>query len=290
MPWKKLFCAFLVLAAACSGAGNDREYTLQGQILSVTPDHMAAEIKHEEIKGFMSAMTMTYKVRNSEEFANLKPGDLITSTLVVVSNDAYLRDVKKVGEAPLEKPSASSDSSAPSAASGFELLKPGESVPDVAFIDQDGKRRQFASLAKDVALITFIYTSCPMPTFCPLMDRHFVAIQDAARSDPSLARLQLISVSFDPITDTPPVMKKHALKLGADPARWTFVTGNRDDIDQFASRFGVSIVRDMKDPLNITHNLRTVLVRNGRVLKTYTGNEWTPEQALADLRQAVGIA
>ena len=88
---------------------------------------MQANIKHEEIKGFMAAMTMPYKVRDAKEFADLEPGDLITSTLVVVSNDAYLKDVKKVGEAPLEKPPRVG---AAAASSGFELLKPGEPVPD----------------------------------------------------------------------------------------------------------------------------------------------------------------
>ena len=90
----------LLLGAAGCGSG-DREYTLQGQILSIEPDRRQANIKHEEIKGFMAAMTMPYKARDAKEFADLKPGDLINSTLVVVSNDAYLKDVKKVGEAPL---------------------------------------------------------------------------------------------------------------------------------------------------------------------------------------------
>jgi protein SCO1 len=283
MLFYKAFCALAVMAAVGCGPSDRREYTLQGQILSITSDHMQAEIKHEEIKGFMSAMTMAYKVRNAEEFANLKPGDLITSTLVVVSNDVYLKDVKKVGEAPLEKSSASSS---PSPSSGVELLNPGESVPNMTFVDQDGKQREFASLSQGIALVTFIYTNCPMPDFCPLMDRNFVAIQDAAKTDAGLAGLKLISISFDPITDTPAVLKKHARQLGADPARWTLLTGDRDEIDRFAARFGISIVREMNDPLNITHNLRTAIVRHGVLLKTYNGNEWTPEHVLADLRLA----
>lgn len=289
MRFLKLFCALTVLAAVACGGDNRREYTLQGQIISIAPDHMQAEIKHEEIKGFMAAMTMPYKVRDAQQLASLKPGDLITSTLVVVSNDAYLKDVKKVGEAPLEaKPSASSASSAPSASSGFELLKPGEAVPNVAFVDQDGHKREFASLSTGTTLVTFIYTSCPMPNFCPLMDRNFVSIQEAAKADRALADLHLVSVSFDPITDTPPVLKKHAQQLGADPARWTFLTGDRDDIDRFAARFGVSVTREMNDPLNITHNLRTAIVRHGAFVKAYPGNEWTPTEVLSDLKRNVG--
>ena len=112
--------------------------------------------------------------------------------------------------------------------------------------------RDLASLKGQTVVLTFIYTQCPIPTFCPLMDRHFVTIQERLKADPALARVHLVTVSFDPVTDTPPVLKKHAEKLGADTARWTFFTGDRDDVDRFASRFGVTIARDVKDPLNIT--------------------------------------
>jgi protein SCO1/2 len=241
---------------------------------------MQANIKHEEIKGFMAAMTMPYKVRDAKEFANLKPGDLINSTLVVVSNDAYLKNVKKVGEAPL-----ASEAPAPAASSGFELLRPGEAVPDVPMLDQDGRKTSISALKGQTVVLTFIYTQCPLPTFCPLMDRHFVAIQDRLKGDPTLSEVHLATVSFDPVIDTPPVLKKHAQQLGADLTRWTFFTGDRDDIDKFASRFGVTIARDTSDPKNITHNLRTVIIdADGKLKKTYTGNEWSPDQILADLK------
>jgi protein SCO1 len=277
-----LLSAAIGFLSACGGAADRREYTLQGQILSVSADHKEANIKHEEIKGFMAAMTMPYRVRDEKEFADLKPGDLITSTLVVVSNEAYLKDVKRVGEAPLERPAGETPQTA---SSGFELLKPGDSLPDAAFIDQEGAKRSFESFRGAPLLITFIYTQCPMPTFCPLMDRHFKTIQDRTANDPALKNVKLVSVSFDPLTDTPPVLKAHAQKLGADLTRWTFLTGDRDEIDKFAMRFGVSVSRDMQDPKNITHNLRTALVdARGTLVKAYTGNEWVPDQVLADLK------
>jgi protein SCO1/2 len=275
----------ILLAAIGSAAGcsreDRREYTLQGQVLSVRADGMVADIKHEDIKGFMPAMTMPYKVRDAKELADLKPGDLITSTLVVVSNDAFLKDVRKVGDAPLERPAQE----ASAARSGFELLQPGEAVPNADFVDQEGARRDFASFRNAPVLMTFIYTKCPIPTFCPLMDRHFKTIQDKTAADPVLNRVQLVSVSFDPISDTPPVLKAHAQRLGADPKRWTFLTGDRDEIDKFAMRFGVSITRSLTDPVDIAHNLRTVIIDGGgAVVKTYTGNEWTPDEILTDLK------
>ena len=256
--------------------------------MSVTPNHDQATVNHEEVKGFMAAMTMPYKVHDPKQLDGIAPGDLINAKLVVLANDAYLTDVKKVGQAPLPGPPA--EAAAPSASSGFELLKPGETVPDAGFVDQNGKQRAFSSFKGSPVLMTFIYTKCPMPTFCPLMDQHFAAIQKKLHDDPALkGRVHLVSVSFDPIVDTPPVLKAHAQQLGADLKTWTFLTGDRDDIDRFAARFGVSVARSQTDQRDITHNLRTALVdADGKLVKVYIGNEWTPDQALADVKPVVG--
>jgi protein SCO1 len=287
---RRSFVAFIclaVLSGACFRRSDQREYTLHGQVISVEASRQQATIKHEEINGFMTAMTMPYTVRDGKQLAGVMPGDLIDAKLVVLSNDAYLTDLKKVGQAPLPAPLP--DTAAPSASSGFELLKPGEEVPDTKFVDQDGKRRTFASLKGSPVVLTFIYTRCPMPTFCPLMDQHFARIQEKVKENPALkGRVRLASVSFDPTTDTPLVLKQHARKLAADLKTWSFLTGNRDDIDQFAARFGVSVVRALNDQRDITHNLRTAIVDGeGRLVKVYIGNEWTPEQVIADLAAVV---
>ena len=288
MRTRTIFCLASALLGACSSASDRHEYNLQGQVISITPDHKDATIKHEEIKGFMSAMTMPYKARDAKEYESLTPGDLINATLVIVSNDAYLKDVKKVGSAPLEK--APAEAPMPPASSGFELLKVGQPVPDGTFVNQDGTPVTLESFRGSAVVVTFIYTNCPIPTFCPLMDRHFVTMQEKLKADRNQLKVHLLSVSFDPVVDTPPVLKKHAQKLGADPRLWTFVTGNRDDLDQWASRFGVAVSRALNDARDITHNLRTVIIdRQGNLVQTYTGNEWTPDQVLTDIRVMVGV-
>ena len=150
-------------------------------MLAVADDHQQATIKHEEIKGLMAGMTMTFKVKDPQLLSGIEPGDLINATLVVEEDGAHMSTVKKVGEAPLEK------APAPTAASGFELLKPGEAVPDAQFVDQDGKARAFSSFKGSPLAITFIYTKCPIPDFCPLMDRQFAAIQQTLKTDPRAA-------------------------------------------------------------------------------------------------------
>jgi protein SCO1/2 len=277
-----LLLCIVVAASACTKS-NERIFTLQGQVLSVEPARKQLMVKHEAIKDFMPAMTMPYDVRDEKLLNGIAAGDLVNATLVVVSNGAYLSAIKKVGEAPLEKSPAEAPN--PPASSGFELLKPGEAVPDAAFVDQNGQQRRFSDFNGAPAVMTFIYTKCPLPTFCPLMDRHFATLQTSLKSDPSLNAVRLVTVSFDPITDTPAVLKEHARRLNADLSRWTFLTGDRDEIDRFAARFGVSISRAMNDARDITHNLRTVIIdRDGSIVKVYTGNDWSPEQVLADLK------
>jgi protein SCO1/2 len=267
-------------------AAATREYPLQGQILSVTDDRKEANIKHDEIKGFMPAMTMPYKVRDAKEFEGLKPGDLLSATLVVISNDAYLKDVKRTGEAPIEPPPAER----PAASSGFELLKDGQPIPDMPFVTQDGKKVVFPKdFHGKATALTFTYTRCPMPTFCPLMDRNFVEMQEKLKADPAF-RGHLVSVTVDPKYDTPPVLKQHANKLGADPRVWTFLTGERDELDKFASRFGLSVTRGLTDQSEISHTLRTVIVdRQGNLVKTFVGNEWKPGDVVADMKVLVGV-
>ena len=278
-----LIIAFGIVLAACgSKKSTERTYPVQGQVIALTPERLEATVKHGEIKGLMPAMTMPYKFKEKAELASVKPGDVIDATLVIVENDAYLTKVKRIGEAPLDMPPAEA---AVVASTGFQLLKPGEAVPDSAFVDQDGKKRTFRAFRGSTVVLTFIYTKCPLPTFCPLMDRHFVSLQEHLQDDPALKRVHLVTVSFDPLTDTPPVLKKHARELKADLARWTFLTGKRDDIDQFAARFGVSVSRAPNDARDITHNLRTAIISpEGTLVKVYTGNEWTPEEILMDLK------
>ena len=278
--------SWVIATLGCGQPPPRNTYTLEGQVLSIDPAHKTLNIKHGDIKGPMPAMTMPYSVRDEKLLGTVAPGDLIKATLVVESNDAYLSTLSKTGSAPLDKPPA--EAPAPSASSGFELLKDGDAVPNAPFVDQDGKKRMFASFTGAPVVMTFIYTRCPLPTFCPLMDRNFVKIQGPLETDPALSNVHLVTVSFDPATDTPPVLKKHAQELHANLRRWTFLTGDRDDIDRFASRFGVAVSRALNDPRDITHNLRTVIINSdGKLVKTYTGNDWTPEQVLADLKRVI---
>jgi protein SCO1/2 len=268
-----------VASAACQSTPPPRRYELSGQILVVHEQTSHLTIQHEDIQGFMPAMAMNFKVVPAL-MAGRVPGELVRATLEVGEAEAVITAIARTGVAPI------SDSAANSMAA--IMLKIGDHVPDTAFIDQQDKRRAISEWKGYITVLTFIYTQCPLPTYCPLMDQNFATIQRSAAEDPVLrGKIRLVSVSFDPDFDTPAMLRAHATRRKADPSVWTFLTGDRATVERFAARFGVSVVRTAA-PRDITHNLRTAIIGlEGRILKLYSGNEWTPSTMLADLRAAV---
>jgi protein SCO1 len=228
----------------------------------------------------MPAMTMAYFVKRPQLLDGMTPGDLIAATLVLDGADMYLDTVVKTGHTALP-PDAKP-------VKVMEVMQPGDEVPDDALRDQDGATRRLSDWRGQAVAVTFVYTRCPMPDFCPLMDRRFADLQRAIAADRSLAgRAHLASISFDPSFDTPDVIAAHARARGADPHTWSYLTGNRDAIEHLTSRFGVSIISEADASQPITHNLRTAIVDpRGRLVKVYSGNEWTVDALLRDLREA----
>lgn len=270
----------LVAAASCSSA---KTYEMRGQILGVNRDKLEILVKHEEISGYMAAMTMPWKVQSANMLDTLGPGDLITSELSVDGSQAVITKITKVGSAKPDVPAPAAPRS-----SGIHYLQPGDRVPDQTFVDQEGRTRRFHEVRGDRALaVTFIYTKCPIPTFCPAMDRQFAEAQSLIKERDLAAGAGLLSVSFDPKNDTPSVLKTHAQKLGADPSVWTFATGDREEIDRFAASFLLTLVRgESANPDEIGHTLRTTIVdRQGKVAKSFSGADWTPEQLVAELER-----
>ena len=182
------------------------------QILAVRPESREVLIKHGDIKNFMPGMTMPFKVRDEALLKGMAPGDLVSAQLMVAANEAWLATLEKTGTAPLEGPPAVIP-----AASFVTPLQPGDVVSDATLTDQDG---QPVSLPPrhSASVITFIYLRCPLPEFCPLMDRRFVELQAAIQSNPRFAGTRLLSVSFDPDQDTSAALTTHAGRWAPIPA------------------------------------------------------------------------
>lgn len=272
-----------LLQGCAANESSARQYELEGQILALRPEKSEILIRHGDIKGFMPGMTMPFKVRNSRLLEGKQPGDVVKATLMVLDTDAWIESLELTGTASL------TNAAGFPAAAFVEPLRPGDEAPDVELVDEGGARRSIAGeRARGPVAITFIYLRCPLPQFCPLLDRRFAEVQRAIKADSALAgRARLLSVSFDPEADTPARLKAHAARLHADPAVWRFVTAPREVVERFAARFGVNVIREADG--TITHNMRTTVIGpEGRVASVYDGSDWTPAQIVADMRRSLG--
>lgn len=276
----------LSLAAGVSACGTTappvrtREFPLTGQIIAIKADRTEATVRHDEVQGFMPAMTMAFAIKEPKLLDTLQPGDLISATLVITDDEGYLRGIRKTGAAPLPPRSPTPVG---------DLLMPGEPLPAIVFTDEDGKPLPLSSYRGQAVVLTFIYTRCPLPDYCPRMNRQFASLQQALKAQPRLrAGARLVSVSFDPDFDTPAQLGRMARSLGADANLWRFVTAPRDAVDAFGATLGLSVMREGPKGENITHNLRTALVdRDGKLVKTYNGSDWSPDQVVRDLEALV---
>jgi protein SCO1/2 len=281
--WRLLMAGLAMIGTACSSGPEIRSYELHGQILVVKPETNEVLVKHEDIKGFMPAMTMPYIVRDPAQLKERVAGDLITATLNVAPNEAFLSNISKTGSAPLPE-DARSDIPA---AANVHLLKPGDTVPGTTLTDQDGKPFTLRDFRGTAVAVTFIYTRCPLPQFCPFIDRRFAEVQKLVAVDPALAeRVRLLSISFDPSFDTGAALRAHGKKVGADPKLWMFANAEAATVDRLAAEFGINVIRE-KDG-TITHNLRTAIVDpSGRISLMLDNNAWTAGELVSGLKNAI---
>ena len=273
---------FTVLVAGCAtvaGCSRAATYELRGQVLVIDPGRQEITVKHEDVRGLMAGMTMPFKVDDPKRLEGLTVGDLIVAKLVVKDSTGYLSAIERTGH---------EEVTAPAPTPRMELLERGQEVPNTALVDETGQRRMLADWRGRVLAVTFIYTRCPFPDFCPKMDRQFKSAQGVILADSQLRnRAALLSVTFDPDFDTPSVLAAHAKQVGADSAVWHFATGERSAIESLASRFGVSVMREGTAAEGITHNLRTAVIgSDGRLSAMLTGNEWTPAELIDAMRRA----
>jgi protein SCO1/2 len=258
-----------------------KRYHLVGKVVSIDKDHASVMVDGQEIVGFMGAMTMPYSVKDANTLAPLGPGDEISADVVVDDQGAYLENivVTKKGDA---KGGPTGATYAP---------KPGDKVPDFALINQDGKKIRLSSYQGEVLLVTFIYTRCPFPDFCPLVSRNFSKIYASLKKDPAAGpKVRLLSVSFDPVHDTPEALRKYAGTFsgttGGNPYdRWQFAVIPRKDLVEVANFFGLYYESDAKG--QIVHSLSTTVIGpDGKVYKWYSDNDWKPDDLIADAAQA----
>ena len=237
----------------------------------------------------MEPMVMTYKIKPASMLAQLSPGDSISAEVVVVEHDP--RDENADSDYWLENVKVTAHASQPPAAGpkAFHVPSAGEPVPDFTFTDQDGKHISLHQFRGKVLMVTFIYTRCPFPDFCPRMSSNFAEIYKQLGSDSSWADTQLLSVSFDPEHDRPKVLRDYGFSVAhthnaALFRHWEFAAPKADDLPRIADFFALTV---KPEGGMITHNLATALIGpDGKIVKWYHGGDWQVSDLIKDAASA----
>jgi protein SCO1 len=270
----------VVITTSCGTriSSNAKRYELHGKVVSVQPGDNQVTVAHEQIPGYMDAMTMPFSVRNTSLLGEMKPGDEITATLVVDGSNSWLDEISIVRSVPMEGTSSALPAKEPTE---------GAALPGVPLINQDNKTFRLSDFRGKAVALTFIYTRCPLPDYCIRMNDNFAQLEQKLKTSGAVYdKTHLLSISFDPERDTPAVLKEFGStragrNVDPDFKHWEFVTASPEDIRTLAGFFGLTYEPESGQ---IIHSLRTVVVRpDGTLYKVYRGNNWKPAEILNDL-------
>jgi protein SCO1/2 len=273
-----LLIALVLSLSACrekppQASDSAKRYEIKGKVVSADKSEHKVTIEHEEIPGYMEAMTMPFTLLDDWAYPELKPGAQIQATLVVDTGRSWLENpvITTVMDSSL----------AQSEETGIEP-KAGAETPDFTLVNQDGKKISLKQYRGRKLLLTFIYTRCPLPDYCPLMTQNFAAIHREVQQNAALKdKTHLLAVSVDPEFDKPAVLREYGARYTPSFKQWEFASGTAEEVKQIAQFFGLNYWPE-KD--QIIHGLRTAIIApDGKVAKVYRGNDWKPEQVLKEL-------
>ena len=254
-------------------------YEGHGLFRGLVPETGEARISHDAIPGYMEAMTMNFAVHDPAGLKALRPGDRMDFQLCVSGPHAWVEHLRRTGGSALPN--------LVKAPPAEEQLQAGDQAPDIAFTDAAGQTRHLHDYAGQVLALTFIYTRCPLPTYCPLMNRNFASAQEVLGQLGETDGWHFLSLSFDAANDTPAVLAAHAQQWRAEAQTWTFAAANEAAVQALGGRLGLEVKREEG---RLEHNLRTVVIgRDGRIRRVFDGNRWTPQELAAEMRSALRV-
>lgn len=255
----------LILLGLACGEAPDR-YDVTGTVVEVRDDTLL--VAHDDIPGFMDAMTMPLLLANPADTERVGEGDTIRGTLVV-GQRTVLTDLV-----------VTERSNAPAVATprpGAERRVPiGESFPGTPVQLAGGGTLTLGPAQTGPVAVTFLYTRCPLPEFCPLVMRRILSLQADL---PEGARV--LAVTLDPEYDSPQVLASYGAAQGATPGRIDLGRVPKENLPVLAERAGLSV---HGKGLEISHDLLLMIVdRDGTVKARYRDMDWDRAEVLGHL-------
>jgi protein SCO1/2 len=271
-------------AARAPAASGERRFPLTGVVVSADPAKKALVVRHDEVAGYMPAMTMEFSV-SAGDAAAAKAGGRIRAELVVGPGDSLrleniwpddkaARDSVDAGARMLRQDTV--------AKGGQAYREVGDVVPDFVLYDQSGRVADSARFRGRQVMLNFIYTRCPVANMCPLSTSKMMAAQKLARES-GVSDIEFVSITLDPAHDTPGVLREYADQRGIDTANFSFLTGPEPAIRDLLTQFGV--LAEFKGNI-LDHTLATLLIDDkGRVKWRADGSQWQPGEFVERMRK-----
>ena len=247
-----LFALWMLILSGAKSAGEEtsqRSFMAKGTVTELKPDRRTVVIRHEAISNYMASMTMPFKVRSPEELAGLHRGDEISFQLHVAESESWVDHLTIIGTVSL--PPAPAPIPLPA-------VQPDPSLLDYKFTNELGRAVSLNDFRGQALAITFFYTRCPLPDYCPRLSKNFQAAQKILESRSGApTNWHLLSISFDTEFDSPAMLKAYGNSYQYDPGHWSFLTGPADKIGELARGSGVSYQYDAG---TFNHDFRTLII------------------------------
>jgi protein SCO1/2 len=288
-----LLCGLLILPRAKAagfplssneGGSSPDVFAAGGVIQEIQPDAKTVVIKHGAISNYMSGMTMPFKVKAPEELAGFHCGDEITFQLHVTETESWVDQIAKIGTVPAVENKTAADS--PPAQ--IQAAPPKHPLLDYKFTNELGQAVSLDDFRGQALAITFFYTRCPLPDYCPRLSKNFeMASQKLAAMTNAPANWHFLSFSFDTEFDSPAMLKAYGESYQSDPAHWSFLTGPADKIGELARSSGVSYEFDDG---TINHNFRTLIIdAAGHLQMIFPTSGDLSDQIVAEILKAAAV-
>jgi protein SCO1/2 len=289
MHYFLLILFFISLFTSCQKAETQtasteaKRYALKGKVVAVDKAKKKATIAHDEIPGYMEAMTMDFPIREDWVWEDLTKDARISAELVVDKDGYWL---EKIGIVAAPNPNQP-----PLPPANEKFAQIGKEVPSFNLTNQDGKKISTKDFRGKALAITFIYSRCPLPEYCILMSKNFSDIANGLQDNPELKdKIRLLSISFDPQTDTPAKLKEYGLGYFGKNAKpdftvWQLASGSEKEVREIADFFGLRYQLNANDKTQFDHSLRTIVISpEGKVHEIIAGSDWTPNDLLRELQ------
>lgn len=280
-----LFSAEIHLLAQSNTSSAQRTFDVKGVILEIKPDGSEVTIHNDAISNYMEAMIMPFPLKNPAAVAGLARGDKVAFQLHVNEDDSWADHFSKIGVVSVDEGKAPVKS-APATPPGTGISR--NALLNYKFTNELGQAVSFNDFHGQALAVTFFYTRCPLPDFCPRLSRNF---QEASQKLEAMtngpANWHFISVSFDPEFDTPEMLRNYGRSYGYDPAHWSFLTGPADKIAALARASGVEYEESGG---TINHNFRTLIVNaQGHLQMIFPTSGDLSDQIVSEILKAAKI-